>query len=154
MKVWVDVKAKKVFADPQAQGTVTLLRELGIVVESVETAALYLLEGDVSKADAQKVARELLTDPVTQDCQVHLEGSNDDAPAKGGITLDVWLKPNVTDPVAPSVERGARDLGVALKARVGQRYVLKGSLDAEAAVKAAWRALANPVMHTVEARAG
>jgi phosphoribosylformylglycinamidine (FGAM) synthase PurS component len=153
MKALVDVKAKKAFADVQAQGTVTLLRELGITVDGVETAALYALEGEFTKADVAKVAKDLLADPVTQDCEVHLDGAAE-TPAKGAITLDVWLKPNVTDPVAPSVERGARDLGVALKARVGQRYVLKGTLDAQAAVKAAWRALANPIMHTVDARAG
>src|SRR5262249_31223805 len=141
-------------SDPAAVGTATLLRELGITLDGVETRALYSLDGDVSKNDVGKVARELLTDPVTQECDVLLDGGREDGAGKGSITLDVWLKPNVTDPVVPTVERGARDLGVTLKARVGQRYVLKGALDVDAAQKAAWRAFANPVMHTVTARAG
>lgn len=153
MKAVVVVKARPAFVDPATQGTLTLCKELGAPVDSVGVAALYALEGDVSKADMQKVAKDLLADPVTQDCDVFLDGGKE-APEKGAITVDVWLKPVVSDPVAPSVERGALDLGVTLKARVGQRYVFKGALDVDAATRLAWRALANPMMHTLEARAG
>ncbi len=68
------------------------------------------------------------------------------------LTLDIWLKPQVADPVAPSIERGAKDLGFSLKARIGRRYRLFGPLNAEAAKTVAWKALANPVVHECEVR--
>ena len=115
-------------------------------------AALYELEGDFSKADAARLARDLLADPVTQDAEVVPAGEV--AKAKGAVVVDVWLRPEVADPVAPSVERGAQDMGIALKARVGQRYVLRGPVTPESAVDLAWRTVANPLLHRCSGRAG
>ena len=102
MKAVVVVRARAAFVDPATQGTLTLCRELGAAVDGVDVAALYALEGDVSKADLQKVAKDLLADPVTQDVEVFLEGGKDVQGEKGAVTVDVWLKVAVTDPVAPS----------------------------------------------------
>lgn len=152
MKSWVVVTTRKGFTDPAGTGMVTLCRESGVVLEHVEVAALYELEGELSKAETGRVAKELLADPVTQDAEVVPAGEV--ARAKGAVVVDVWLRPEVADPVAPSVERGAADLGITLKARVGQRYLLRGPVTPETAVDLAWRTVANPLLHRCTGRAG
>lgn len=144
----VVVRNRKEFPDPAAEGVLALAREAGIALEEVRTGALYRLDGTLKPGEIKTIASELLTDPVTQ------EFSTGDAKSRGkGAIVDVWLKPQVADPIAPSVERGARDLGFTVKVRVGQRFELRGSVDTATAEKVAWRALANPILHHCDIQA-
>jgi phosphoribosylformylglycinamidine (FGAM) synthase PurS component len=153
VKSLVIVRNRKQYPDPEATGVMALVLELGVQPDAVQTAQLYLLDGELSLADVKRLAKELLADPVTQEFSVEVQGNGtgkDFAKAAPGIRVDVWLKPQVADPVAPSVERGARDLGLTLLARCGHRYELKGGIDVSTAQRVAWRALANPVLHQCE----
>ena len=139
----IEVANREGFGDPAGAGALSLARELGAAVDKVETAALYLVEGELTRLELERLAAELLADPVTQLWRI-------DPEAGPGTAVDVWLKSQVADPTAPSVERGGRDLGLAFKARCGTRYRLfsrGGPVGAETARKVAWRALANPVVH-------
>jgi phosphoribosylformylglycinamidine (FGAM) synthase PurS component len=88
--------------------------------------AIYRLEGEVPAEDVEKIARELLCDPVVEKCAI------DPKPASSKIIFaDVWYKPGVTDAVGDSVLKAIRDLGVwsVRQAAFGTRYefALKGS---------------------------
>ncbi|MFM9170067.1 MAG: phosphoribosylformylglycinamidine synthase subunit PurS, partial [Phycisphaerales bacterium] len=110
-------------------------------------AAVYLLEGELTAADVERIARELLADPVTQVASVVRPG----ALARGPLDaiVEVHPLPGVTDPAAESVEDAVRALfGLEVRVRTGDRYDLAG-IDAEAARALGARALANPVIHGI-----
>lgn len=97
-----------------------------IACKKVET--LYRLEGDLTVQDAERIAQELLRDPVVEKFQL-------DAQPQDNKTLfaDIWYKPGVTDPAAESVLKAIRDLGVSTvtKTSVGMRceFVVKGTVN-------------------------
>ena len=64
---------------------------------SVRSAQVYLLEGAIDAASLQRVATELLADPVTQQVTVGAAATN-------GFVVEVLPLPGVTDTAAESVE--------------------------------------------------
>jgi phosphoribosylformylglycinamidine synthase len=110
-------------------------------------ASVYLLEGDVPAAMLERIARELLADPVTQVASVATAGAPPARPLDA--IVEVHPLPGVTDPAAESVELAVRALfGLEVRVRTGDRYDLAG-LDADAARTLGSRALANPVIHGI-----
>jgi len=79
----------------------------------------YLLEGDLALPQAERLAAELLVDPLAETGRVGaLNGI-----ASGPRLATVLLKPGVMDPAALSVVEAARDLGIPLQAvRTFRRY--------------------------------
>src|SRR4051794_19059988 len=79
----------------------------------------YLLEGGLSREQAETLARELLVDSVVEDGRVSPLGEAGAA----DLLATVLLKPGVMDPAALSVIDAARDLGVSLAGvRTFRRY--------------------------------
>src|SRR5262245_41295077 len=79
----------------------------------------FLLEGNLDRAAAERLAAELLVDSVVE-CSTLSEVGK----ANGGQTITVLLKPGVMDPVAERVLVAPRDLGLPLQAvRTFRRYV-------------------------------
>ena len=79
----------------------------------------YLLEGDLSRQQAQQLMDRLLVDPLVESGRL-ADKTNTGA---GDEVLTVLLKPGVMDPVAQSVLDAARDLGIPLAAvRTFRRY--------------------------------
>jgi phosphoribosylformylglycinamidine synthase len=103
-----------------------VVEELGLLTHGRAGADLvtgsargYLLEGELSREQAERLLRELLLDPLTETGRLGElnEGGNGDALAT------VLLKPGVMDPVALSVVEAARDLGVTVETvRSFRRY--------------------------------
>lgn len=67
---------------------------------------------------------------------------------KNAWSVEVWYKPEVTDPVEDSVMKGVADLDVqGLKSvRTGQKFLLQGSLARDQVERICKELLANPVM--------
>jgi phosphoribosylformylglycinamidine synthase len=85
----------------------------------------YLLEGDLPREQVERLAGELLVDPLVEEGHV---GELNRA-ADGDRRLTVLLKPGVMDPAALSVVDAARDLGIPVASvRTFRRYYL-GSQD-------------------------
>src|SRR5262245_7074560 len=83
------------------------------------TSRGYLLEGELSREQADRLAAELLVDPVVESGRVAPLGES----AADDVLATVLLKPGVMDPAALSVVEAARDLGVRLAgARTFRRY--------------------------------
>src|SRR4051812_31945657 len=83
----------------------------------------FLLEGKFAKAEAQRLANELLVDPIVETGRVGELNAFDRAEPDLHAFATVLLKPGVMDPVAQSVEQAARDLGLQLESvRTFRRY--------------------------------
>ncbi|MHB1422698.1 MAG: phosphoribosylformylglycinamidine synthase subunit PurL [Gemmataceae bacterium] len=83
------------------------------------TARGYLIEGDVSRPQAKRLAEELLVDPLIETGRLGTlnEHQRDDRLAT------VLLKPGVMDPTALSVVEASRDLGIRVElVRTFRRY--------------------------------
>jgi phosphoribosylformylglycinamidine (FGAM) synthase PurS component len=137
MKAVVVVQGKPGLPEPQARELHRLLREQGVTVGAVRCAQLYLVDGELSQAALKRLVDEVLVDPVLQVASVENEDGTlqkgKRPKAEPGARVDVWLKPAVTDPVAPSVVRAARHLELEFSVRTGLRVELTGGVAPEAA---------------------
>ena len=108
MKQWrFEVFGSEGFADVHAGGVHEAIRELGIEsVEAVVSARVFLIEADFEKAFAERIAKELLTDPVCE--QYYIGRRSAPAGLAKATLIEVHLKSGVTDPVAESVLCSAR----------------------------------------------
>ncbi len=140
----VEVRPKPGQSDPQGAAACREAESAGGAAPSrIDFASVYLIQGDLDEQHLQRVADELLTDPVTQDAAV---GST---PASGDALIEVHPLPGVTDPDAEPVELAIRAmLGVNTEVRTGRRYDLHG-VDPAGARTIAQRSLANPVIHAI-----
>src|SRR5438128_1515516 len=94
-----------------ARGTVTLAPGEQVIAR---TARGYFLRGDLGREQVERLARELLVDPLAETGQIRGENARGEVECGGPAT--VLLKPGVMDPAAMSVQGAARDLGVPLDA--------------------------------------
>jgi phosphoribosylformylglycinamidine synthase len=83
------------------------------------TARGYLLEGELGRAEAELLQRELLVDPLAETGQL---GALNETAAPDALAT-ILLKPGVMDPVALSVVDAARDLRLPVRSvRSFRRY--------------------------------
>ena len=80
---------------------------------TLHTSRGYVVEGELSADDANRVMNELLLDAVSEDGVCKPIPPDDGS--QGRLAWTVLLKPGVTDPVAESVLNTARDLGLDLE---------------------------------------
>ena len=82
MKQWrFEVFSKPGFGDVHGNNILQDIKELGIrTVEAVSTARVFLVEADIDRSFADRMAKELLADPVCEDVYIgrrSLSGSDD-----------------------------------------------------------------------------
>lgn len=142
------VVSSRLPADPRAAGLLKDAHALGLsAVTGLAVQDLYFVEGELAPADLERLAEELLHDPVAQTAS--WRGSQ--APLADGRVIEIALRPGVTDPVADQIVRCAHVLGIqgVTRAATGQRFGVHGKeriTDAELHTLAR-RLLANPVIH-------
>ena len=145
----VEVFSKPGFSDPAGSAILAQLPSLGISgVTDVKVGALYEFRGPISPNQMASIAKDLLADPITQDFA--LNGQRPQGVFWGPHwRIEVWLKPNVSDPVESSLIKAVGDLGLASpeSARQGAVYKFWGRLHPVQAEKIATKLLANPVVH-------
>ena len=114
-------------------------------VGSIETSRVYLIDTDAPRADVERIAFDLLADPIVERARLIK-----DHVADPGSRIEIHLKPGVMDPVASSTEMALRDAGLAAKqVRTGRAFVLKSQLDREQLQQIASRILANGVIESI-----
>ena len=134
--------------DPRSASYLHDAHALGMqAVQSLECQDLYFIEGQVSQAGLERLATQLLSDPITQSVEWGRIVSNATQPA-GQRMIEVALRPGVTDPVAVQVVRAARELGIqgVAQASTGLRFLVGGELDEAGLHLLARRLLANPTI--------
>jgi phosphoribosylformylglycinamidine synthase len=137
------------FADVHGNRVLEDIRELGIrSVEAVQSAKVFLIEGEFDKGFAERLAKELLTDTVCEDYYIGRSG----APAglAKATLIEVHLKSGVTDPVAESVMAAIADMGVtANNVRTARKYILLGDIRQSQTNTIAKKILANDCIEDI-----
>ncbi|MBF0531591.1 MAG: phosphoribosylformylglycinamidine synthase subunit PurL [Candidatus Omnitrophica bacterium] len=132
--IWrIEIKHKSGIVDPLAGAVLKTAVELGVrPVEAVETVGVFLIQGELSADAARRIGRELLTDPVTQECVCSVDGKRHAAASgKKHRVAEIAYHPGVMDPVEQSTMKGIRDLGYAQveAVRTARRYFLFGDIS-------------------------
>ena len=144
MKQWrVEVFNRSSFSDVHGKSVLDDIQELGInSVQAVQSAKVFLIEADFDKDFAQRLARELLADPVCE--EYYIGRSGPPAGLAKATLIEVHLKSGVTDPVAESVMAAIADMGIkAHNVRTARKYVLLGEITQRQTDTIAKKILAN-----------
>jgi phosphoribosylformylglycinamidine synthase len=89
--------------------------DLGLGEIRVQAARGFLVQGDISRAQIERLARELFADLVVERPVVAQVGDPLLA-GSGGVLVHVLHKPGVTDPVAESARQAIADFGIEVAA--------------------------------------
>jgi len=141
----VEVWPRNVSLDARGASVARSAAGIGISLNSVASARVYLLETDANAAQVALVAQKLLADPVTERAVIGA------APiAKNAFQVEVHPLAGVMDPAAQSVEGAARELlqgKKRVRVSTGTRYDLLGLTGGkEQAELLARRVLFNPAI--------
>ena len=115
------------FPDARGLGLVKDITDLGITtVSSASVTDVYYLDATLPKVQLERICRELLADPVTQNYSYNAASLS--VSEKGVHDIEVAYNAGVTDPVEESVMKAIRDLGIStVKAvKTAKRYVIRG----------------------------
>ncbi|MHC4996037.1 MAG: phosphoribosylformylglycinamidine synthase subunit PurS, partial [Planctomycetota bacterium] len=149
-RVWrVEVHPADATDDPQGRSVLHEAQELQLAegISEVRTARVYLIEATLDEAAVQRIADELLADPVNQRSVIGVT-----PPAENATLVEVHYLPGVMDPVAQStVDAIAELLGpdAECEVRTGSRYDFYGA-GREQADEIARRLLFNTVIQQAE----
>ncbi len=144
--------------DPRSAGFLSDAQALGMQqITALHCHDLYFIEGQLDEAQLHRLAFELLCNPLTQSADWRaLDPTRPFQGASG--TVEVALRPGVTDPVAEQIVRAAHVLGLTgvQRASTGAQFCIEGrhacqggwcqGIDADALNQLARRLLSNPVI--------
>jgi len=148
--VWeIEVRLTDHARDVHGQEVLRQIRDLGIrSVTTVESARLFYLDTAAPAKDVERLASELLTDPVVERYRLA------DGKRKGKDprpTVVVRRKPGVMDPVATSTLQAIADMGIqARRCRTARKYYFAGKPTRAELETIARAVLANACIENVE----
>jgi len=124
------------------------IKELRIeTVQQVQSARVFLVEGDFDDAFAKRIGSELLADPVCE--EFYIGKSAAPAGLAKATIIEIHLKSGVTDPVAESVMTAIGDMGEKCQTvRTARKYILFGEIN-DKQLKKIVRRLSNDCIETV-----
>ncbi|MFM8951998.1 MAG: phosphoribosylformylglycinamidine synthase subunit PurL [Planctomycetaceae bacterium] len=148
----VDVVSKEASGDHAARAVVAGAADLGIAgCTQARTAAGWLIEGDLTAADIERLAASVLADPVTESFTA---AAVDTAAAPSGpaglpTVVRVLPRPGVTDPAAETAKDAFTLVGLKpVAVRSVRKYWLPALPEADAK-RLAWSLLASEAIHDV-----
>ena len=148
----VDIYPAKGQPDLIAQQTAADAADLGLAdALAVSSARGYLIQGDFSEEQVNRIAAELLADSVVERTVVAPVGDDSLAKAPEGTShlIHVLPKPGVMDPVAMSAKQAIADFGLeADEVRTLKKYWV-GDLDGERLEALGSKILANDAIEQV-----
>jgi phosphoribosylformylglycinamidine synthase len=119
---------------------------MGITTGPIQTSRIFLIDTDADTDGVERIARQLLADPIVETAEIFSKQIND----AGMSRIEVHLKPGVMDPVAASTEMAIRDLALPVnQVRTGRSFVIQSHLDRKTLAQIAQRVLANGVIESV-----
>jgi len=154
----IEVFPRPPLVDAAGRAATAQAADLGLKgIDDVASSRVYFLKtaGDAGAEQADRIARALLADPVSELHRVRGDGGawSADAPqsVSGRTSLLVTRKPGVMDPVEASLRTAAADLGIPLEAaHTGMRYYVAGRPDKATLAELSLRVLANECIEEVE----
>jgi phosphoribosylformylglycinamidine synthase len=144
IEVWAREK------DSEAIQLVREIHDLGFpALKELSIARVYFLSGDLSRADASRIARSVFADPVV-DCYRVRAAADRRRTADDGTEVEILYNPGVSDPSEASILRAIRELGCnEVEARSGKRYRFAGRLGRRSIERIAEDILYNPLVQHV-----
>ncbi len=123
-----------------------IIEDLRVNVDSVQVIDVYTVNANLTHEQIGVVARDLLTDPITQEYKIN-EGF--DRPFT--VAIEVGFKPGVTDNVGATTVEGIEDLlgtkfSDAESVHTSKLYLLAGKVSQDEAEKICTGLLANPLI--------
>ncbi len=135
-------------SDPLGEAVRRQILEFGTRVGAVSVRRIFLIDTDASQEQVQRVAGELLADPIVETAKVFSAAPAEESRQQQRI--EIHLKPGVMDPVAASTEMAIRDMGLHVReVRTGRAYLIDGDVPQEQLRHIASRVLANGVIESV-----
>jgi len=147
----IEVSVKPTFPDPEGERLEKDIRDIGIsTVEQVRVSDVYLLDGQLDEAEMGEIGSGLLADPVVEDFSWG-EGPLSSTEETGARVVEVAYNPGVADPVAASVSKAIRDLGIATvtSVKTARKYSLWGDLSEEGLQSISSKLLVNSLVQHV-----
>ncbi|MFM7108722.1 MAG: phosphoribosylformylglycinamidine synthase, partial [Planctomycetaceae bacterium] len=148
----IDVLPRDPASDHAARAVVAGAAELGVAgCTAARTAAGWLVEGDLSRADIERLAHVVLADPVTETFVAAAVGATELSAGRDGLPTVVHVLPRagVTDPAAESAREACGLVGTRPTAvRSVRKYWLPPLAEADA-TRLAWDLLASEAIHDV-----
>ncbi len=146
--------------DPTGSNTKKEIEELSTgKVRDVKTLQTFVLDGELSKEDVERICRELLVDGITQSYRFtghksdgsHLEKLVEE---RGVWVAEVTFKPGVMDPVGLSVEEAIRVMGIngVKTVGTGTTFVVDGDLSGDEMDNISKKILANALIQNFRFR--
>jgi len=146
----VEVCLKAGQPDPRGEGIVRSIHDLGIPKKevSISVSDCYWLDGSLTSQELERIARELLVDPIIQDYNCHALQSDNTA-ASHNIT--VTYNPGVIDPVEETLMQALSNMGISTirATKTAQRYRIEGTLTQDELDLITARLLVNPIIQHV-----
>lgn len=153
----IEIKTKDGFVDPQGQHTVSDIAGIGIKdISSVKYVAVYRIEGDITDKQATVIAKELLSDKITENFEIKKYSEISDKKLENN-SIEVWYKSGVTDTVSQSVIKAIKDLGIMeeLAVKTGKKFCFEGKkTDTNKLKKVATGLLANTLIQEYLVKGG
>jgi phosphoribosylformylglycinamidine synthase len=123
-----------------------LQQQFGSTAVAVRSERGFLLEGNLDREQVERLARELLADPVHE--SAHVRSALE--PGIEATCVTVLRKPGVTDPVSESAEQAIRLLGLPVDhVRTFRRTTFESSSDTRVLRAIASMALANEAVDQI-----
>jgi phosphoribosylformylglycinamidine synthase len=147
--IWeIEVRCRPGTRDGHGEDVLRQVRDLGLrSVKAVESSRLFYLETGADEAAVERIARELLADPVVEQYQI-ADGRPRAADPRPVIV--VRRKPGVMDPVAISTVQAIADMGLAAqRCRTARKYCFSGRPTRADLERIAWAVLANDCVEDV-----
>jgi len=147
-KMWrVEVALKPGITDAFGNSIRKQIEEdLRINVDSVQTIDVYTVTASLALEQVEAVARDLLTDPITQEYRI-----NEGFTRQFSVAIEVGYKPGVTDNVGATTVEGIEDLlgtkfSPTESVHTSKLYLLSGNISKEEAEGICLGLLANPLI--------
>ena len=127
----IEVSVKPRFPDPEGDKLEKDIQDIGITtVKEVRVSDVYFLEGKLDETEVERIGWELLADSVVEDFSWGEEPLSSVAGEDTHLIV-VTYNPGVMDPVAASVSKAIRDLGITTvtSVKTARKYSLWGDLS-------------------------
>jgi phosphoribosylformylglycinamidine synthase II len=148
----VDVVSKEASGDHAARAVVAGATDLGITgCTQARTAAGWLIEGELTAADVERLAATVLADPVTESFTATAADAASPPAGPAGLptVVRVLPRPGVTDPAAETAKDAFTLVGLKpVAVRSVRKYWLPALPEADAK-RLAWSLLASEAIHDV-----
>ena len=150
-RAWrVEVYRRDGAPDPEGEHARAALVEAGLAgVARVRSARGYLLSPELARADLERIAAELFTDPVLERAELTAALESPAARRAGVHRVLVARRPGVMDPSALTIERTLARARVSARVLTFRVWEVEGRIERAALERAALRALANDVIDEV-----